>query len=60
MIGALCFYVSHAEKETFQPMRANFGLLPPITPRIRNKGDRKIAYSNRSLKMIKGIYTKEP
>ena len=60
MIGALCFYVSHAEKETFQPMKANFGLLPPITPRIRNKGDRKIAYSNRSLKMIKSIYTKEP
>ncbi|MGV8027275.1 MAG: methylenetetrahydrofolate--tRNA-(uracil(54)-C(5))-methyltransferase (FADH(2)-oxidizing) TrmFO [Anaerolineaceae bacterium] len=60
MIGALCFYVSHAEKETFQPMKANFGILPPITPKIKNKSERKIACSNRSLKMIKSIYTKEP
>jgi len=60
MIGSLCFYVSNAEKDTFQPMKANFGLLPPITPRIKNKGDRKIAYSNRALKMINNLYNSEP
>ncbi len=30
MIGALCHYVSHAEPEDFQPMKANFGILPPL------------------------------
>jgi len=30
MIGALCHYVCHAEAKTFQPMKANFGILPPL------------------------------
>ncbi len=30
MIGALCHYVSHAEPKDFQPMKANFGILPPL------------------------------
>ncbi len=30
MIGALCHYVRHAEQKTFQPMKANFGILPPL------------------------------
>jgi len=30
MVGALCHYVSRAEPSTFQPMKANFGLLPPL------------------------------
>jgi len=29
MLGALCHYVTHAEAKDFQPMKANFGLLPP-------------------------------
>jgi methylenetetrahydrofolate--tRNA-(uracil-5-)-methyltransferase len=28
--GALCHYISHADAEHFQPMKANFGLLPPL------------------------------
>lgn len=30
MIGALCRYVSSTDPEHFQPMNANFGLLPPV------------------------------
>jgi methylenetetrahydrofolate--tRNA-(uracil-5-)-methyltransferase len=30
MVGALCYYVSHADVEGFQPMKANFSLLPPL------------------------------
>ena len=30
MIGSLMDYIAHAEPRTFQPMKANFGLLPPI------------------------------
>lgn len=31
MLGALQHYVAHAEVEHFQPMNANFGLLPDLT-----------------------------
>jgi methylenetetrahydrofolate--tRNA-(uracil-5-)-methyltransferase len=30
MLGALCNYVSQAEPRNFQPMKANFGILPPL------------------------------
>ena len=30
MLGALCHYVTGAEPEAFQPMKANLGLLPPL------------------------------
>ncbi len=30
MLGALCHYVTHAEMKDFQPMKANFGILPPL------------------------------
>ena len=30
MLGALCNYVSHADPGNFQPMKANFGILPPL------------------------------
>ncbi len=49
MIGALCGYVSSAEGTTFQPMKANFGLLPPLDPPVRNKRQRYAAYSRRAL-----------
>ena len=49
MLGALCHYVSHAEPETFQPMKANFGLLPPLEPPVRNKRKRYQAYVERAL-----------
>jgi len=31
MLGALCHYVTHAAASDFQPMKANFGILPPLT-----------------------------
>jgi methylenetetrahydrofolate--tRNA-(uracil-5-)-methyltransferase len=30
MLGALCHYVAHAEAKSFQPMKANLGILPPL------------------------------
>jgi methylenetetrahydrofolate--tRNA-(uracil-5-)-methyltransferase len=52
MLGALCHYVSHAEPETFQPMKANFGLLPPLHPPVRNKRKRYQAYVTRAMSEI--------
>ncbi|MBO5349102.1 MAG: methylenetetrahydrofolate--tRNA-(uracil(54)-C(5))-methyltransferase (FADH(2)-oxidizing) TrmFO [Clostridia bacterium] len=36
MIGALAKYIS-TENEKFQPMNANFGILPPLDEKIRDK-----------------------
>ncbi|HID89399.1 MAG TPA: FADH(2)-oxidizing methylenetetrahydrofolate--tRNA-(uracil(54)-C(5))-methyltransferase TrmFO [Anaerolineae bacterium] len=49
MLGALCYYVSHADPKTFQPMKANFGLLPPLSPPVRDKRRRYRAYMERAL-----------
>ena len=49
MLGALCHYVISADPENFQPMKANFGLLPPLEPPVRNKRARYQAYTQRAL-----------
>jgi methylenetetrahydrofolate--tRNA-(uracil-5-)-methyltransferase len=49
MMGALFHYVTHAEPVHFQPMKANFGLVPALEAPVRNKGARYQAYVDRSL-----------
>jgi methylenetetrahydrofolate--tRNA-(uracil-5-)-methyltransferase len=49
MIGALCSYVCSAAPGGFQPMKANFGLLPPLDPPVRKKRERYAAYARRAL-----------
>jgi methylenetetrahydrofolate--tRNA-(uracil-5-)-methyltransferase len=49
MLGALCHYITHADASEFQPMKANFGILPPLDMKIRGKADRKQAYSQRAV-----------
>jgi len=49
MIGALASYVCSADPHGFQPMKANFGLMPPLDPPVRNKRKRYAAYAHRAL-----------
>lgn len=49
MMGALTAYISNPSVTDFQPMGANFGVLPPLPEPIRNKQERYAAYSARSL-----------
>ena len=50
MSGALCNYVTHADEADFQPMKANYGILPALEdPSIRGKRPRAAAYSQRAL-----------
>jgi methylenetetrahydrofolate--tRNA-(uracil-5-)-methyltransferase len=48
MSGALLHYITHAEPKDFQPMKANMGLLPEMTERIRSKVERYAAYAARA------------
>ncbi len=49
MLGALCRYVSHAEPDTFQPMKANFGIMPDLDPHVKDKRQRYLGYVKRAL-----------
>ena len=53
MIGALSRYISDESVKNFQPMGANFGVLPPIEPKIRDKQERYAALSDRGLSDLK-------
>ena len=48
MIGALLHYITHADPDNFQPMKANMGLLPEMTERVRGKANRYGAYAARA------------
>jgi methylenetetrahydrofolate--tRNA-(uracil-5-)-methyltransferase len=55
MLGSLCHYITHASKIDFQPMKANFGIVPPLTDeKHRNKRQRAAAYAERSLGVLRG------
>ena len=54
LTGALCEHVS-VEYGDYTPMNSNFGILAPLTEKIRDKAQRKVAYSNRAIKSMKQI-----
>lgn len=58
MIGALSRYISDPQVKNFQPMGANFGVLPPIEPKIRDKKERYAALSQRALNVLETIIEK--
>jgi methylenetetrahydrofolate--tRNA-(uracil-5-)-methyltransferase len=51
MLGALCYYVTHADPNDFQPMKANYGILPALdaSQSPRGKRDRFRMFSQRAL-----------
>lgn len=55
MIGALSRYISDESVENFQPMGANFGVLPPIEPKIRDKKERYLALATRGIESLENI-----
>lgn len=52
MLGALAHYVTHAEAKNFQPMKANFGLLPMPEHRMHKK-ERYEYYTHRALTTLR-------
>jgi methylenetetrahydrofolate--tRNA-(uracil-5-)-methyltransferase len=52
-IGALAYYVSHADPRNYQPTNITFGIMPAPEPspgrRRMNSADRKLATSERAL-----------
>lgn len=59
MTGALCSYISDETVKDFQPMGANFGILPPIEPKIKDKKQRYSALAERALGALERIISDE-
>jgi methylenetetrahydrofolate--tRNA-(uracil-5-)-methyltransferase len=55
MIGALIRYITRASPTSFQPMKANFGLLPDLGVRISDRQRRGSAYAARAISELEGF-----
>ena len=51
-IGALAFYVSHADPRNYQPTNITFGIMAAPDPGVRHKKDRKQAIAERALRAL--------
>ncbi|MFA6075221.1 MAG: methylenetetrahydrofolate--tRNA-(uracil(54)-C(5))-methyltransferase (FADH(2)-oxidizing) TrmFO [Negativicutes bacterium] len=58
VLGSLCAYITTANKH-FQPMNANFGIVPNAEKKIRSKKDRYAYYAERSLASLRIFMEKE-
>ena len=52
MIGAMSYYLTEGISKHFQPMNSNFGLLPSLKEKIRDKKIKKEQMVERSLKAL--------
>lgn len=55
VIGSMAHYIATTSAKHFQPMNANFGLLPPLDKKIRNKKERNEQYAKRALGTIQNF-----
>lgn len=55
--GALAHYISNSEIKDFQPMNVNFGLLPPLGRKIRNKKEKNGLIAERALAALQDVLT---
>jgi len=55
MLGALVDYVAHYDGKDFQPMNANWGIVPPLPDKIRDKKEKNRLLAERGLEALSGI-----
>ena len=54
-IGSMARYITSANEKNFQPMNANFGLLPDLPVKIRGKKERNEQHATRALETIQNF-----
>ena len=55
MVGAMADYISHGGTGDFQPMNANFGIIPPLAQRL--KGGRRVRYAEYARRALEVLET---
>jgi len=58
VMGSMAHYITTADPKHFQPMNANFGLLPQLPVRIRNKKEKNERLAERALDTIQNFTQK--
>lgn len=58
VMGSLAYYITHGDVQNFQPMKANFGILPSLETRVKKK-ERKEAYAQRAINVMKEFMNNE-
>ena len=53
VLGALLNYTINGGDSDYQPLNANFGILPALSELIKDKKARKLAYSDRAIRDMK-------
>ncbi len=56
-IGSLAYYITTADFKHFQPMNINFGLMPSLGRKIKNKKEKNEAIALRALEKIDSFIT---
>lgn len=54
-LGSMAYYITHANPNNFQPMNANYSLIPKLKTRIRQKKERNLALSMRGLESLSEV-----
>ena len=52
IIGAFAYYITNGDHENFQPMKANFGIVPDLEMKVKKK-EKKAAYATRAIEIMK-------
>lgn len=55
MLGALASYVAHYDGKDFQPMNSNWGIVPPLEERIRDKKEKSRIMAERGLAALSTV-----
>ncbi len=55
MLGALANYVAHYDGKDFQPMNANWGIVPPLPDRIKDKKEKNGLLAERGLAALEAV-----
>lgn len=51
-MGSMAHYITHTDAKHFQPMNANFGIMPSLPERIKDKKQRYELLANRALESL--------
>ena len=57
MLGALCHYITNAAPEDFQPMKANFGILPPLEQMGKGRRNKRQRANDRADRALADLET---
>ncbi|GAB4500201.1 MAG: FADH(2)-oxidizing methylenetetrahydrofolate--tRNA-(uracil(54)-C(5))-methyltra nsferase TrmFO [Anaerolineales bacterium] len=61
MLGALCHYITHADLKDFQPMKANFGILPELNIGKKiSKREKGQTYAERAARALEAYLQENP